>query len=105
MEAKEHQREIMKMTNGRCHLVGVIGQWIAILFMLVGIIWVFATQSGNLDRVVTDVVEVKAAGAKTAVGLTDVEKAIIRIQSDMGHMKADIAEILLIQKQSLGILE
>lgn len=93
------------MNNERRNTIGIIGQWVAIAFMLVGIIWVTATQSGNLDRVVKDVAVIQAAGAKTASDLTDVEKAIILIQSDMGHMKTDIADILTLQRRSLGIME
>lgn len=93
------------MTNGRRNTIGIIGQWIAIAFMLVGIIWVTATQSGNLDRVVEDVTAVEAAWVETAEDLTVAEKAIILIQSDIEHMKIDVAEILRLQKRSLGISE
>lgn len=61
----------------------------------------FERQSGNLTRVVEDVAVIEAAWFETAGGLTDVEKAVILIQNNMGHMKDDIAEILaLLQKRS-----
>lgn len=69
------------------------------------LVWGLSDRSGNLERVVKDVTEVQTAWSKTAENVTEVEKAVILIQSDMGHMKADIAEILRIQKQSLGIPE
>lgn len=70
-----------------------------------GLVWGLSGRSEDLERVVEDVAEVKAAGILTAEGLTDVEKAVILIQSNISHMQEDIASILTLQKRSLGIPE
>lgn len=89
--------------NGTTKTVSII---LVTAIALGSIIWGFATQSGNLNRVVEDVAEVEAVCIETAKGLTDVEKAIILIQSDFSHTKDDIAGILaLLQRQALNIPE
>lgn len=93
------------MTNGTRNVLGIAGQWVAIALMLVGIIWVTATQSGNLDRVVKDVIIVEAAWTEIAEDVTELEKAVILIQSDISHMKEDITDIRTNVKTILDKLE
>lgn len=92
----------MYKINGTTKTVSII---VVTAIAVGGLIWGLSGRSEDLERVVKDVAEVKAASDKTAKGLTDVEKAIILIQSDLGYMQADIADILTLQKRSLNIPE
>lgn len=88
--------------NGTTKIVSII---VITAIALGGLVWGLSGRSGNLERVVQDVTVLQAACAETVKSVTDLEKAVIRIQSDMGHMKTDIATILTLQRRALGIPE
>ena len=65
---------------------------IGILLALGGILWGFAVHSGDVDRVIVDVIEVEGNIKSLDKRVDTVEDAVIVIQSDFKHIKSDLIE-------------
>ena len=70
--------------------------WIilCIVALVGGVIWALATQSGELDDAVEDIAEHKEEYVKVEGRVDTVEKAIIKIETNQGHMMVMQREIL-----------
>ena len=80
--------------NGTLRTVRIAGIILGIVLATCGVIWGFATQSGNLDRAVIDVAKVEIKSDAVAVRVGTVEKAMIKIETDISYIKRDVGKIL-----------
>jgi len=80
--------------------------WIilCIVAMLGGVIWALATQSGDLEDAVEDIAEQKKEYNKVELRVDTVEKAVIKIETTMGHFKEGQDDMMTMQKEILDEL-
>ncbi len=76
--------------NGTTKMVSAIA---ITLIALGSILWSFAARSETLERCAVDVTTLQASVEKTQTSTHEIEKAIVLIQSDIGHMKEDVTII------------
>lgn len=77
--------------NGTLKTVSIV---VITLIAVCGVIWGLAIPSVELNHVVTEVAEFQADSVAHKERTTELEKAVIRIQSDYVHIKADLTKIL-----------
>ena len=75
-------------------IIWTISMVLGILLALVGIIWGFARQSGNLDRAVSDV----KAFSETATGN---KMELIGVKKDIGYLTEKVDRNYIVQQQIL----
>jgi len=90
-----------RQPNGSLKTAGII---IGIVLTLGGIIWAFATQSGNLDGAIEDIDKHEKQYEKVEGRVNTVEKAVIKIETTMGHFQKGQEDMMSIQKEILGEL-
>ena len=74
---------------------------IGIFLAIGGVVWAIAIQSGNLDRVVKDVVKTEEEVEEIDARLDMVEDIVSIIQNDLNYIRGDIAEQKELSKQIL----
>lgn len=77
--------------NGTLKTAGIV---LGIILTVGGVIWALATQSGNLDEVIEDVAKHEVKYDKVEIRVNTVEKAIIKIETNMEHMMTMQGQIL-----------
>jgi len=87
--AKSEKNGILR--NGNLRMIGII---LGILLAAGGVIWGFATQSGNLDHAIINVAKVELKSEAVVLRVGKVEDAVIKMETDISYIQRDVGKIL-----------